>query len=456
MKAFHVANKAPQAPSPARTILYSFAGIIGAGTFVLMLPACSRTGAYTPFWDALFTATSATCVTGLIVYDTYSYFSTFGQMVIATLIQIGGLGLLTFTAFFNLLIGRKLGLRGMQLASESINADTLDELPNLVRLVVTFAITVELLGMVLLSFSFVPRYGIDGIGISAFLSISAFCNAGFDILGREAPFISLSNYNGDVLVIYTIMGLISFGGLGVIVWRDLLAYHRTRRLQLHTKVIVGITLVMIFGGGLLFFILEYNGVLVDMPMTEKISASLFQSVTSRTAGFNSVDIEALGELTKTLMIVLMFIGAAPGSTAGGIKITTVAVLVMTVVGVVRGREDTVILHRKVSKQVIYRALTVLVLALIAVGVCSLVLFGATPGLGTSQNPSINGIFEAVSAFGTVGLSAGVTATTDLTGRFFLIALMFLGRVGPVTLLFSMALRDNQSRRQIIPEGKIYL
>lgn len=442
---------------PPRMIISSFAGIIGVGTLLLMLPISARSGAVTPLADALFTATSATCVTGLILFDTYTYWSPFGQAVILCLIQLGGLGLLTFTAFFNLLIGRKMGLRGMQVASESINSDTVAELPRMIKLAVTTSLAVEAVGAVLLCLFFVPLYGSDGVTISIFTAISAFCNAGFDILGRESPFISLCNYNGHPFPLLVIMFLIIIGGLGFVVWRDLLEAHRTRRLSLHTKIVLMMSGVLIVAGTLLFLVMEWTNpaTLGSLPAPQRFTAALFQSVSCRTAGFNSIDIASMRELTKGMAIVLMFIGAAPGSTGGGIKVTALAVIIMTVVCVTRGMPDTVIMRRRVSKNVVYRALTVVIIALAVVGCASLVI-SATNNITDVGITGTDVMFESVSAFATVGLSAGVSGVANLPSKLVLIMTMFMGRVGPISVLLSLALRTETKRKEVIPDGKIYL
>lgn len=449
-------RKSIMALSP-RVIIFSFAGIILAGTLLLILPFSSRTGAYTPFWDALFTATSATCVTGLVVYDTYQYFSPIGQGIILCLIQIGGLGLLTFTTFFNILVGKKLGLRDMQVASDAINADTFEGLQKLIQTVVAVALIVEAIGALMLCATFIPRYGREGVWISVFLAVSAFCNAGFDILGREGTFASLSHYNGNFTVMFTIMALIIIGGLGFVVWRDLLEYRRTRHLKLHTKVVLGMTAGLIIAGFFLFLLLEWNNprTLGDMEFGNRLSAALFQSVTTRTAGFNSIDIAGMEDITKLGACLLMFIGAAPGSTAGGIKVTTLAVIIMTVIAVIRDKDDPMVLHRRVSKTVVFKAIAVMALSFMAVVVAFAVILFTSHLRGTGVS-SIDALFESVSAFATVGLSAGVTGIASIPSKIALSLTMFIGRVGPVTFVLSLALRPSKNRKEVIPEGKIYL
>ena len=436
-----------------RLITLSFAAIIAVGTFLLMLPLSSSTGSFTPPEDAFFTATSATCVTGLVVFDTFLHWSGFGQAVILLLIQLGGLGLISFTTFFTLTIRRKLGIRDLQLANEYISNGSLIDVPRLLRLVVAVSFTVECLGALLLSLRFVPAYGDQGIWISIFLAVSAYCNAGFDILGREGPFSSLTNYNDDPLVLLTISMLIIIGGLGFIVFNDILSYRRGHSLLLHTRIVLIFTVALIFVGALLFFLIEYNNkdTMKDLPLGQKVLASFFQSVSARTAGFNSIDIGAMYDPSKMLMCALMFIGAASGSTGGGIKITTFVVLVMTVVSVVRGREDTIILGRKVGKRVVYRALAIAAIS----GLIVLVAFFVVVYCQQEHDiATIDALFEAVSAFGTVGLTTGVTPDMTLGSKLILIVTMFAGRVGPVSLALALTVRDHKHESEVLPEGRI--
>lgn len=405
--------------------------------------------------DALFTATSATCVTGLIVYDTYTHFTIFGQIVILLLIQIGGLGLVTFTTFFNFLIGKKLGLRGMQLAQESISSDNMGNVKSLIRLIVIFSLSVEALGALLLSTVFVPDFGADGIFISIFTAVSAYCNAGFDIMGRVAPYVSLTGYVGNVIVVLGVCSLIVIGGLGFAVWYDILNYRKTKKVSLHTRLVLLMTSFLITIGTVAFMVLEWKNPLTmgGLNAWEKFLAGFFQSVSCRTAGFNTIPIDTLYGSTKLSAILLMFIGAAPGSTGGGIKVTTTAVIVMTVVCVMRGNSDTVILHRKVGQQPVYKAISIFAIALTAVSIFSAIIFFTQIEAGAPVS-GIDAVFEEVSAFATVGLSAGVTAKATTISRALLILTMFMGRVGPVSLALSLAMNHTQSRKEVIPEGKI--
>lgn len=447
-------SKRNSASLPMRMIAISFALVIISGTFLLMLPISSNDGQPTNFLDCLFTATSSTCVTGLVVFDTYLKWSTFGKIVILLLIQIGGLGLITFTTFFNVAIGRKLGLRNMQLAQESLNSTTFFDVTHLVKAVVLISLAMELCGAAILCTTFVPKYGAEGIFISIFMSVSAFCNAGFDLLGMEGEFVSLCNYNGSPVVIFTIGLLIIIGGLGFLVWKDIFTYRKTKILMLHTKIVLIMTITLILSGMFLFLILEWNNpdTLGGLPIADRFTAAFFQSVTLRTAGFNSVDVNSLHSLTKLGSIVLMFIGAAPGSTAGGVKVTTFAVIVMTVVSVIRGKDDTIILKRRVQKNVVYKALAVVSIALLVVCVSSITIYFTNPD--HADVTGMNALFESVSAFGTVGISSGVTAVANIPSKIILILTMFIGRVGPVSLALALAMRGKPPKDVIVPDGKI--
>lgn len=441
--------------NPARMISASFAVVIAIGTLLLWLPISSKARVFTPLLDCLFTAASATCVTGLVVYDTYTHWSAFGHGVLLMLIQIGGLGLVTFTSFFNLVVGRKLGLRGMRLASESINSTSFGDVPYLLRMIITFTLAVEASGALLLGLYFVPRFGLRGIAISVFLAISAFCNAGFDVLGFLGEYTSLTSLNDSYLVLFTIMLLIIIGGLGFIVWNDLMAWRKTRTLLLHTKVVLLVTAFLLLLGTICFLLFEWNNPATLQPMSlkEKIGAGCLQSVTMRTAGFNSIDLYSMRDATKVFSIVLMFIGAAPGSTGGGIKVTTIAVIVMTAVSISRGKDEPYLLGRRLSANVVYRSLAILFLGIVVSGITAIVLILTCP-LEQNGLTGVDAVFEAVSAFATVGVSSGVTAVTNWVGKIALTLTMFIGRVGPVSFGLTLAAQQKVNRKLIVPEGKI--
>lgn len=440
--------------NPTRIIVGSFALMIIVGTFLLTLPFSSKSGTFTSPLDALFTATSANCVTGLVVFDTFTHWTLFGQLVILALIQLGGLGLVTLVTFFNIAIGKKLSFKRLQLAQESVSSENAVDAKHLVKMIMILTFSSELIGAAFLCITFVPDFGAEGIYISIFLAISSYCNAGFDILGRETPFCSLTEYNSDPMVLLPIAFLIIFGGLGFLVWQNLYLYRKTRRLLLHTKIVLITTLSLIVLGTLLFLLLEWNNPnsLKDMSFGDKLLNSFFQSVTARTAGYNSVDMESLHGATKLLMIVLMFIGTAPGSTGGGIKVTTFVVLLMTIVCVTRGAEETSIRGKRISQSTVYKAMAITGIAGFAVVLSTCIIFFSMNE--ATHVSGIDALFESVSAFATVGLTAGVSGVANTISKIALVLTMFLGRVGPVSLALSLAMRSAKNKHQVMPEGKI--
>lgn len=424
------------------------------GTLLLVLPISSREGVVTPFLSSLFTATSATCVTGLVVYDTYLYWSPFGQGVILALIQIGGLGLVSITSFFNLMIRRRLSFRSLALASESVNSLDPSGAAGLIKTVFKISLSVEAVGALILAATFCPLYGNEGLFLSIFLAVSAYCNGGFDLLGREGAFVSLTHYVDQPQVILPIIFLIVVGGLGFLVWSDLAAWRKCRRLLIHTKLVLWMTLALILGGAVLVALFEWTNprTLGPLSLGGKTLAALFQSVTCRTAGFNSIDLAACTDATKVVMICLMMVGAAPGSTGGGLKVTTVAVLLATVYSVMRGRQECVVLHKKVPQSVVYKALTVTVMGCGAVVLSTLVVYFTCGSLSLG---GMEALFESASAFSTTGLSVGVTAGAGPAAKILLILCMYLGRVGPVSLALALSFpKEKKGRFTVLPEGKI--
>lgn len=440
---------------PASTIILSFLVVIIAGTILLCMPFSSKAGVFTNPITCLFTSTSATCVTGLVIEDTGSYWTVFGQIVILVMIQIGGLGLVTLTSFFNFLIGRKLELRSMQIASESINMSGFSDVKTIIRSIIKISVSCELIGAVLLMTSFVPRFGLKGIYISIFISISAFCNGGFDLMGSVGyPFGSLVALNDDPVVMSVVPLLIVTGGVGFVVWHDIINYRKTRKLMLQSKIVLTATIGLILTGTILVLITEWNNpaTLGNMDVGSKVINSLFQSITFRTAGFNTIDIEGMNSITKLIGVLFMFVGVAPGSTGGGIKITTFMIIVMTIVSVIKNKPDTIMMGRRIEKDAVYKALSIIVLAgLVAMATAVIVLI-ACPG---EQIAGIDAAFEAVSALSTTGLSAGVTAKTGIVARIALCITMFIGRVGPVSLAMSLTIKREKSKKnEVYPEGKI--
>ncbi len=436
---------------PARTIVFSFLTVILIGTILLCMPFSSASGRFTDPVTSLFTATTSTCVTGLVLVDTGTYWSLLGQIIILALIQIGGLGLVTLTTFFTVILRQKIGLGNLTLAQSSTGSQTLKDLRSLVKLIVLSTLTIEFIGAILLCIRFVPLMGWKrGIWVSVFTAVSAYCNAGIDIFDGE--FTSLTAYVSDPLVNCVIMALIVIGGLGFLVFQDILHYHRRKRMMLHTKVVALYTAILILFGAIVYFTFEYTNpnTLGELSFGDKVLASFFQSVTARTAGFNTVDFGAMNDPTKLVSCALMFIGACPGSTGGGVKVTTFVVIFMTVVAALCNRRDTVILKRKVDYSIVYKSL-----ALVAVGIVICIITSAVIIVENHELSTIDAMFEAVSAFGTAGLSAGITTQLGLISKLAVIVTMFIGRVGTFSIFMAMTLKENEKGdRKLLPSGEI--
>ena len=437
--------------SATQTICSSFLLVIAVGTLLLTLPISSRTGRLGVI-DAMFTATSATCVTGLVVRDTWSQFSLFGQIIILMLIQVGGLGLVTLTSFFALAARRRMGFRDLRLLGESVSADGLSKATEVLKIVIKLAAAFEAVGIVLLLFAFVPQFGAEGVWVSVFTAISAFCNAGFDLFGRFGAYSSLVPYVNNYYVQAVVMFMIMAGGLGFMVWVELAEYRKKRRLSLHAKVVLQFSVIFWVGGAVLLALLEWSNprTMGDLSVPGKIMAALFQSVSTRTAGMNTIDLAACSPISKLLMSVLQFIGAAPGSTGGGVKVTTFAVLILTIRSVAQGRDDCVIGGHHIESKTVYRALTIIVIGAVAAFGSAVVVY-----YNTAETVSvIDCIFESCSAFGTVGLSVGVTGQLNTGAKLLYMACMFMGRVGPVSLAISLTAKPDDNKRKVLPVGHI--
>ena len=437
--------------SATQTICGSFLLVIAVGTLLLTLPISSRTGRLGVI-DAMFTATSATCVTGLVVRDTWSQFSLFGQVIILMLIQVGGLGLVTLTSYFALAARRRMGFRDLRLLGESVSADGLSKATEVLKIVIKLAAAFEAVGIVLLLFAFVPQFGAEGVWVSVFTAISAFCNAGFDLFGRFGAYSSLVPYVNNYYVQAVIMFMIMAGGLGFMVWVELAEYRKKRRLSLHAKVVLQFSAIFWVGGAVLLALLEWSNprTMGGLSVPGKIMAALFQSVSTRTAGMNTIDLAACSPISKLLMSVLQFIGAAPGSTGGGVKVTTFAVLILTIRSVAQGRDDCVIGGHHIESKTVYRALTIIVIGAVAAFGSAVVVY-----YNTAETVSvIDCIFESCSAFGTVGLSVGVTGQLNTGAKLLYMACMFMGRVGPVSLAISLTAKPDDNKRKVLPVGHI--
>lgn len=441
--------------NPAATIVLSFAAVIAIGAVLLIMPFSSADGSFTDPLTAVFTATSATCVTGLILVDTGTYWSVFGQIVILLMIQIGGLGFVTLVSFFNFLIRKKMELRSIQVASESVNTSGFSDVKLLVRYVIGISMICELIGAILLATVFVPEYGPYGVYISVFVAVSAFCNAGFDIIGAvETPYCSLTTFSDNPVVMTVVPLLIIAGGLGFMVWMDIIGFRKKKKLSLQSQIVLIFTLILIVVGTVLTLITEWGNPLTlgNMNFGGKLVNSFFHSVSLRTAGFNTVDVASMYSITKLISIFLMFIGVAPGSTGGGIKITTFAIIIMTVVSVIKNKEDTVIMNRKIDKESVYKSLAIIILAALVTSASGIILFYSNTGANVL---GIDAAFEAVSAISTSGISVGVSAVSGLLSRIILCLTMFIGRVGPVSFAISLSVKkDRRSKNEVYPEGKM--
>ena len=414
-------------------IVIGFCLVILSGTILLMLPISTREGVVTSPIDALFTTVSASCVTGLIIADTYQYWSIFGQIVIISLIQIGGLGFMTIGVFFAVVLRKKIGLWVRGTLQESVNIMQTGGIVRLAKKIIIGTAVFEGTGALILSihFSRTMDWG-QAVYYGIFHSVSAFCNAGFDLMGKDGEYISLTGYSGDWTVNLVIMLLIIIGGIGFFIWNDLSENKlHFRRWKLHTKITILMTLALVFGGAAVLFALEYNNTLAGRPLDEQILCSLFGSVTARTAGFNTVDTAALTDSSKLFTALLMFIGGSPGSTAGGIKTTTFVVLAASVYSGLFDKRECSMFGRRLSRDVVRKASTVLCTNLMLCVTAVLIIVTATSLDVTDV------IFEVASAMGTVGMSAGITRNLDAVSKISLIFLMFCGRVGSMTFALSL-------------------
>lgn len=425
--------------SNSSAILLGFALTILTGSLILMLPLCSAEGKVTPFADTLFTATSAVCVTGLVVRDTMLYWSVFGRIVIMILIQIGGMGIVTLSALVTVAAGQKIGILQRTAMQDSIGGFQVGGIVGMTLYIVRVMAAIELSGALLLSFTFVPRYGpFKGIGFSLFHSVSAFCNAGFDLMGEQGAFSSLTGFSSDVNINLTVCALIIAGGIGFFTWKDISDHGlRLRYYRMQTKVVLSTTAVLILVPALCFFFMEYS----DLPAGERILSSLFQAVTPRTAGFNTMDYTAMSDSGRALTIVLMLIGGSPGSTAGGMKITTVFVILAASLSVFSRTGQPAAFGRGIADAAIRQA-TALLMVYLTLFLVSGMAISTIEGL-----PLGTCLFETASAVGTVGLTLGITSSLGQVSRIILIFLMFIGRTGGLTIARAF-IRDQMIQNQI--------
>lgn len=429
------ANMSKKSLTYPQLIALGYLIVILIGTALLAMPASNRSNTSPGLVDALFTATSATCVTGLVVFDTYTQWTLMGQLVILSLIQVGGLGFMTIITLFSFLLRRKIGLRERGLLRESVNTMYIGGVVRLTRKILFGTLLFEGIGTILLSARFIPRMGLAaGLYNGVFHSVSAFCNAGFDLMGRYGRFSSLTTFYNDPVVCLTIISLIIVGGIGFFVWDDIVRNkHHFRRYQLHSKLVIVTTVLLIIFGTIGFYVFERWNLGSDMTVWERILASLFASVTPRTAGFNTLDTAALSPASKMLTMVLMFIGGSPGSTAGGIKTTTLAVILISLWSSLVNSKCEKVFDRRLEENALKRASAVTTVNLLLSISAVFLICGTNTGLSLTDV-----FFEVFSAIGTVGLSTGITGTLNPFAQVVIIMLMYSGRVGSLTfaLLFT--------------------
>jgi trk system potassium uptake protein TrkH len=442
--------------SPERTLILSFLIIILIGTFLLSLPYAARRQS-TSLIDALFTATSAVCVTGLIVVDTGSFYSQFGQMVILILIQVGGLGIMTFSVFFYLLLGRSIGFRDRRIIQDTFSQFPIKNISVLLKSVFLYTMVIELFGTLFLLVGWSGHFPpMTALYFSLFHAISAFCNAGFCLFPD-----SLVGFQSNILVNLSITSLIILGGIGFIVLREMVESGLRRnpflRISLHSRVVLTTTALLIILGTLFVFLIERDNSLLKFTLGEQILISYFQSVTSRTAGFNTIPMVDLSNATCFILIILMFIGASPGSCGGGIKTTNLATLFSLAINRYKGRDRANLFKRTIPHETVARSISIILASGLAVVIITILLL--ITQLGDISHTESRGffleyLFETVSAFGTVGLSMGVTSRLDLGGKLIVTAMMLLGRLGPLTLAFAMARRTRRAEFQYAEENII--
>lgn len=437
--------------NPGQVLVLGFASVILIGAILLNLPIATQSGESVGFINAIFTATSAVCVTGLVVVDTGTYWTVFGKSVILLLIQIGGLGFMTMATSMAFLMGKRISLRSRIIMQEALNQFTISGIVRLTKYIIYTTLIIEGVGAILLGIKFVPEYGWStGVFYSVFHSISAFCNAGFDLIGHGR---SLTPFVGSPLVNFTIVMLITVGGIGFSVIIDMFqrATGKSRMLSLHTKFVLMVSGILVLSAFILMFIFEFNNpeTIGNLDLGDKALASLFHAVTPRTAGFNTLPMDKLTMPTKFLTIIHMFIGGSPGSTAGGVKTTTMGLVILLVISVITGKEDIEFSKRRFQSATVMRALAILGIGLFIVLTVTLFLSFTEQGLSFMDI-----FFESISAFGTVGLSLGITSKLSLAGKIIITITMFFGRLGPLTIAMALARRQLKKPLYRYPEGRI--
>jgi len=440
--------------SPPQVLIFGFLAIIFIGSILLWLPIAHQDGINVSYMDALFTATSATCVTGLVVVDTGTTYSVFGQLIILVLIQIGGLGFMTFSTLFAIALKRRISHQERLLLQEAFNQDTSEGIVRLIQKVVLYAFVIEAVGVVLFTAAWAGEMGpTRALYFAIFHSVSLFNNAGFDLFGQiSGPFSGFTSMVHDHFITLVSGALVILGGIGFLVISELLDYRQRRKVSLHTKVVLYTTGWLILAGMVLLFLFEYTNMrtMGTLSLVDKLHASFFQAVIPRTAGVNTIDVSQMVQASQFLMIMLMFIGAAPGSTGGGVKVTSFATMIGAVLAMMRGKEEVIMFRYHIARERVYKAITVTFVSLTLVLLVAMAL-----SLIEYKQPFLSILFETTSAFATVGLSLGVTPELSLVGKIIISVMMFIGRLGPLTLTYWLTTEQRPVKRYY-PEGKIII
>ena len=434
MKMREIKRKVLKQFSSARIILFGFIIMIFLGASILSLPISSRSREFTPFIDALFTATSASCVTGLIVYDTATHWSVFGKIIIIAMIQCGGLGVVTMLTVFTQVTGKKIGLRDRATLQSALSAPQIGGIIRLTSFIFKATIIIEMIGALLMFPRFMKDFGITkGIYYSVFHSISAFCNAGFDLMGDVSKFSSLTKYQSDIMINITIMLLILIGGLGFLIWKDIVDYRfDIKRYSTQTKIVLTMTSILVLFPSILFFFTEFSG----LDIKTRVLSSLFQAVTPRTAGFNTIDYTKFSDNGIAMTVILMLIGGGSGSTAGGIKMSTVFILAVTMCSILKQDKEVAVFKKRIEPDIIKNAVAVLFLD-VALFIAGSMLISGIEGFSLKET-----MFESASAVATVGLTLGITPSLGTVSKLLLICMMYIGRVGGITLIFAAVTPKN--------------
>lgn len=436
---------------PSKVFMIGFALVILTGALLLTLPIASQDGNSVGFINALFTAASATCVTGLTVVNTAAHWTVFGKVVIIVLIQIGGLGVMTLSAMISFFLGKRISLKTRVLIMEERNADELQGVVRLTKNILLYTFFIEFAGAILFSFVFIPDYGIvKGIAFSLFHAISSFCNAGFDLIGD-----SMLIYVDNPIITFAVCSLIVVGGIGFFVFWDIYASKGFKRLTLHSKLVLVVTTILILGGAAFIFVLEYNnsGTLANLSMSGKIQAAIFQSVSPRTAGYYSVNLAAMRMPSVFVVVILMFIGGSSASTAGGIKTNTFGIIVVAIFNYVRGKRDIEVFEKRITLEMVMKAVAVIGIAMLVISVTAFILTVTEAQTGYDF---LDILYETISAFSTVGLTRGLTPVLSNAGKILLSVVMYIGRVGPLTIAYAFMKENRNLGNYMYPEGKVII